>query len=222
MKSKYLAPLAAGLVLAVPASLAADNGAMAATPPVHEQRIMSSADGGVCRPFGDDGYRCRSFVAVENWSPTGDYIETRASINQHSATSTGYRYRYLECPIDRNALTVTPNRASVQVVMDSSSPLCNNYGEIVTFEPWSVEPWPFQGAVVLEADLLDPRYQDKQVTTHSWKDNALGTSWREHCQGGSGYGMSAGGMNIAGVYFPFGPEDTSGQFYMQSCGSSAR
>ena len=221
MMSKYLAPLAAGIVLAVPASLAADVGALAASPLMHEQRIMASADGGVCRPFGE-GYRCRSFAAVENWSPTGDYMETRAWIDQNSWSPTGYRYRHLDCPIERNALRVTPNRASVQVVMDSSSPLCTNYGEIVTYDPWTVEPWPFQGPVVLEADLLDPRYQDRQVVNHSWKDNALGTSWREHCQGGSGYGMTAGGMSIAGVYFPFGPEDTSGQFYMQTCGTNAK
>ena len=38
----------------------------------------------------------------------------------------------------------------------------------------------------------------------------------------AGYGMTAGGMNIAGVYFPFGPEDTSGQFYIQTCGTNAK
>ena len=221
MRIKYLAPLAAGLVLAVPMCFVADESAKAASPSVHEQRIMSSADGGVCRAFGD-GYRCRSFAAVENWSPTGEYIETRAWINQYSWTSTGYRYRYLDCPIERSALQVTQNRASVQVVMDSASPLCTNYGEIITYDPWSQVPWPFEGLVVLEADLLSPRYEDQQVTNHSWKDNELGTSWREHCQGGSAYGITAGGMNIAGVYFPFGPEDTLGQFYFQKCGTNSK
>lgn len=221
MKSKFLAPLAAALMLTVPTSDAADDGAKTATPATHEQRIMASADGGVCRPFGE-GYRCRSFVAVESWSPTGGYTETRASIDQSSSSPTGYRYRHLECPIERNALRVTPNQASVQVLMDSASPLCSNYGEIVTFDPWSQEPWLFEGPVVLEADLLGPRYEDQQVTNHSWKDNELGTSWRDHCQGGSAYGMTAGGMNIAGVYFPFGPEDTSGQFYFQKCGMNSK
>lgn len=221
MKSKYLAPLAAGLVVAVPTSFAADYRATAASPSVHEQRIMSSADGGVCRPFGE-GYRCRSFAAVENWSPTGEYMETRAWINQHSSSPTGYRYRYLDCPIDRSDLRVTPNRASVQVLMDSTSPLCTNYGEIVTYDPWSVQPWPFVGDIVLEADLLAPRYENRQSNIYSWSDNESGTSWREHCQGGAGYGVSAGGMNIAGVYFPFGPEDTSGQFYYQKCGTTSK
>ncbi len=221
MKSKHLAPLAAGLMLAVPTSYAADDGAKVEPPPTHEQRIMSSADGGVCRPFGE-GTRCRSFAAVENWSPTEGYTETRAWVNQNSSSPTGYRYRNLDCPIDRNALQVTPSRASIQVVMDSASPLCSNYGEIVIFEPWSVEPWPFEGQVVLEADLLSPRYEDWQVTSHSWTDNEMGTSWREHCQGGSAYEVTAGGMNIAGVYFPFGPEDTSGQFYFQKCGTSSK
>lgn len=220
MKSKYLAPLTAGIVLAVPVSLAADGVSLAASPSVHEQRIMASADGGVCRPFGE-GYRCRSFAAVENWSPTGEYIETRAWIDQNRWSPDGYQYRHIDCPIDRSALRVTPHRASVQVVMDSASPLCTNYGEIVTYDPWSVEPWPFVGNVVLEADLLGPRYQNRHNTGYSWSDNESGTSWKEHCQGGAGYGMTAGGMNIAGVYFPFGPEDTAGQFYYQKCGTTA-
>lgn len=225
MMNEYLALVAAGIVLAVPTSSVANNGPWAAGPPTHFQNTIASANGSGCESFGGDGsWRCRYFGVTEYRSPTGQYLETRAWLYVTVQRPFLHRWRYLDCPVGRNALRVTPSQAHVQTVIDADSAFCSNYGEIVTYDPWNVQFWRWGGPYSLEADLLNPRYQDRNNTSHSWTDNELGTSWREHCQGGAGNEVTVGGFRVLGntVDFnhSFGQPDSMGSFWYQKCGTT--
>jgi hypothetical protein len=73
----------------------------------------------------------------------------------------------------------------VQATVDADSGLCINYGEMVTFEPYSVEPWLFTGMVTAEATLLDPTYEEGRVSAVTYEDHESGETRHENCHGGT-------------------------------------
>ena len=191
------------------------------SPMVHSQRVMRSADGGYCNSVGDLN-RCRQFAATAYSDPSGKYLETRVWFDQWRNWSGGYGVRHIECTVDSKALKVTPQGAQVQAALDPESPLCSSYTEWVTFDPDTGEPvyglWPFPGPVMLEADLLDPRFQDRRVTSVTWRDNETGESQKENCHGGGGYRLQGGGFTTFGLYFAFGPDGGDGSYFYDTCG----
>lgn len=188
------------------------------SPVVHSQRVMESADGGFCSQAGDL-WRCRSFSVVATSEPSGKYRETIARLDQWRNWPGGYGYRHVECPVPRQALRVMPDKAFVEATFDADSPECFGYGEMVTYEPeYSSVPWLYTGIQTLEATLLAPKYQDRRLTSYTWKDNESGAMQRENCHGGSGWDLQGGGFTMIGLYRAFGPGDASGSFYYDTCG----
>jgi len=183
----------------------------------HGQRVMESADGGVCSQVGDL-WRCRVFVVTATSEPSGKYRETIARLDQWRNWPNGYAYRHVECPVPRQALRVMPDKAIIAVMIDTDAPECFGYGETVTLEPYSSEPWLYVGIETLEATMLAPKYQDRRVTSYTHTDNESGTSHHENCHGGSGWEIQGGGFTMIGIYRAFGPGDASGSFYYDTCG----
>lgn len=191
--------------------------------PDHSQRVWASADGGFCSFVEDQQLnRCRSFVVTEFRDVTGQYRETRAILNQWRSWPGGYSYRTVDCPVGRHVLRVMPGKALVDVTFDAESPDCIAYGETVTFDPYSVEPWLYTGMQTLQANLLSPRYTDSFVTNHSFRDEELRTGYRDNCRGGTGWEPRAGGFTMIGLYRAFGPEDATGSYSYQSCGTTEK
>lgn len=188
------------------------------SPMVQSQRVMESADGGFCSEAGDL-WRCRNFSVVATSEPSGKYRQTVARLDQWRSWPGGYGYRHVECPVPRQALRVMPDKAFVEATFDADSPDCFGYGEMVTYEPeYSSVPWLYTGIQTLEATMLAPRYQDRRVTSYSYKDNETGTTQRENCHGGSGWDLQGGGFTMIGLYRAFGPGDATGSFYYDTCG----
>lgn len=210
----------ATLLLACLAPAAGAQGAPDGTL-VHSRRVMRSADAGYCRMVGDLN-RCRQFAAMAYSEPSGKYLETRVWFDQWRNWSAGYATRHIECTVDAKALKVTPQGAQVRAALDPESPLCSVYTEWVTFDPDTGEPtygpWPFPGPVMLEADLLDPRFQDRRVTSMTWKDNETSESQKENCHGGGGYRLLGGGFTALGLYVAFGPDGADGSYFYDTCG----
>jgi hypothetical protein len=115
-----------------------------------------------------------------------------------------------------------PDKAFVEVTFDADSPGCTGYGSIVTFEPYSITEWRHTGLQALAADLLSPAYEDRRVTSYTFKDNRAGTSTRGNCRGGMGVEPQAGGFTMVGLYRAFGPGEASGWFQYDTCGSTAK
>jgi hypothetical protein len=186
-------------------------------PMAHSQRVIESADGGVCGQVGDLT-RCRQFSVQALSEPSGKYRETIVRLDQWRSWPGGYGYRHVECPVPRQSLRVMPDKAFAEVTFDADSHECTGYGETVTFEPYSTVPWLYTGLQTLEATLLAPKYQDRRVTSYTYKDNESGTTQRENCHGGSGWEVQGGGFTMIGIYRAFGPGDASGSFYYDTCG----
>lgn len=188
---------------------------------VHSKRVMRSADGGYCSSAGDL-FRCRQFAAMTSSDPAGENIETRVWFDQWRNWPAGYASRHIECTVDGKALKVIPQGAQVRATLDPQSPLCSTYTQWVTFDPDTGEPvyglWPFPGPVMLDADLLEPRFQDRRVTSVTWKDNQTGESQKENCHGGNGYRLQGGGFTVLGLYVGFGPDGADGSYYYDTCG----
>ncbi len=191
--------------------------------PDHSQRVWASADGGYCSFVEDQQLnRCRSFVVTEYRDVTGKYRETRVTLNQWRNWPGGYANRTIECPVGRHVLRVMRGKAIVDVTFDADSPDCIGYGETATYDPYSVQPWLYTGTQTLLADLLSPRYTDTFITNHSFRDEELGTGYRDNCHGGSGWEPRAGGFTMVGLYHAFGPEDATGSYWYQTCGTTEK
>lgn len=213
-------PVFAALIFSSMA-VSADAPSAPIMPLAHSQRVQSSADGGVCTQVGET-WRCRQFVVEEYSEPSGRYLETVFRGDQWRNWSNGYGYRHIECPVDRQALRVTPNHAVVQATVDADSGLCINYGEMVTFEPYSVERWLFTGLVTVEATLLDPTYEEGHVSAVTYEDHESGETRRENCHGGTAWRLNGGGMMLFGIYRAFGPGDADGSFRYETCGTTEK
>jgi len=194
---------------------------MPKTPGVHSQRVMESADGGVCGQVGDLS-RCRQFSVQAISEPSGKYRETIVRLDQWRNWPGGYGYRHVECPVPRQALRPMPEKAIVKATFNTDAAECFGYGEMVTFEPYSSVPWRYTGVETLEATLLSPRYQYRNVSSVTQKDNQTGTSQRENCHGGSGWEIQGGGFTMIGIYRAFGPGDATGSFYYDTCGTTIK
>ena len=190
-------------------------------PGLHSKRVMRSADGGYCSSVGDL-FRCRQFAAMTFTDPAGEYVETRVWFDQWRNWPAGYANRHIECTVDSKTLKVLPQGAQVRAILDPASPLCSTYTEWATMDPdtgeWVYGAWPFPGPVTLDADLLNPRFQDRRVTSVTWMDNQTGESQKENCHGGNGYRMQGGGFTVLGLYVAFGPDGADGSYYYDTCG----
>jgi hypothetical protein len=215
---RRMAFAAATVLLLVPLVAGSGPPTHARESAIHSRRVTASADGGVCRQAGDVT-RCRQFVATEYSEPSGRYHETVVRLNQWRNWSNGYGYRDLECVVDRQALKVLPNRALVNAALDVESARCYyNWGIVVTFEPYSEEPWTYAGIVDIDAALLDMRFENRQLTDVRFEDRQTGETHHEACHGASLWEPTGGGFTMLGLYFAFGPEDATGSYYYDSCG----
>lgn len=224
MKRAIIALAIAGVSVVAYASPPTGGGppTTAREPMIHSRRVTASADGGICRQAGDVS-RCRQFVATEYSEPSGKYHETVVRLNQWRNWSNGYGYRDLECIVDRQALKVLPNQAQLYAALDVESGRCYyNWGVVVTFEPYSEEPWPFSGIVDIDVTLLDMRFENRQQTNVRWEDRQTGETYREACHGASLWEPHGGGFTMLGLYFPFGPGDAVGSFYYDTCGITGK
>jgi len=216
-------------MLFVVAALLCAGAAIAADPPggrdsaSHAKWVNARAGGSYCSYVEDQQlWRCRSFEVTEYRDSTGKYRQTQATLHQWRTWPNAWGEREVICPVPRQALRVMTDKAFVEASFDADSPECTSHGAIVTYEPYSVTEWRYTGPQTLQADLLAPAYEDRRVTSYSFKDNQLGTSTRENCLGGTGVDPQAGGFTMVGLYRAFGPGEASGVFQYDTCGSTSK
>ncbi len=223
MRQKYLALATISAFLSVSISLAAGLEARVDLLPIRDQQVTAAADGAVCTYSpNENSWHCRSFAITQYRSPSGKYVETRAWAEEDISDPGSYSYRRVECMVGRGAIHVTPNQAWVQVLLEPASDFCVNSGGIEIYGSTDIQPWSFEASFTLEAELLEPGLQDQMLIQHSWKDNETGESSHQQCQSRAGYNILGGGMLIAGLYFPYGPDDASGHFYYEKCGATSK
>jgi hypothetical protein len=186
---------------------------------LHTQQVSANAGGGVCGEVGGL-WRCRSFAVSEYREQTGQFSETRVSLDQTRQGANFYAFRHVDCAVPRQALRVMPDKAFVKVTFDADSPECVSYGAAITEDPYTVVPWLWEGMQTLEADLLAPAQKERRVTSFTYENSETGTSNRQNCHGGAGLNMLGGGFTMYDIYRAFGPGDAEGHFAYDTCGTT--
>lgn len=175
--------------------------------------------------------RWRSFDIQSLSNSLGDYQETRINVYQQVDGPNEWGWRYVSCPVPRDALRVKNKSAEVDVTFDTEGTACERYGYRVRYDPdldeYIYSDWNYFGLVTVQAQLLSPgEEQSYQITEkQSQQDNVSGTSYdyRQSCRGGSAGNMLAGGFTMYGeaifgdAYFPFETDEADGQFTYRRC-----
>ena len=207
--------------------------ASAAPPAFKEQnRIYGNSVGaGSCNEI-ENGNICRDVSAWENYDVKGMYDSTEASIssnrNQYNPEdgSYSYGYRYLSCPITRNAIVANPNGATLEAVLDPSAPECFSYGYMESWDPingYQSGPWLYGVPMVISGQWLDPFNYGESMSNqrNSYFDGWSGviTNTVEHCKNSWADAMRAGGFSINARSWAFdGPDGPAwGNFSLSSC-----
>jgi hypothetical protein len=186
----------------------------------HTQRVMRSAYGGECKSVADV-WACASVVAQQERDWEGRYLQTFAAIDEYFSHADGYEARWVRCPIDAGKLQVAQNWASLSVSIDTESPDCVRYGEKVTWDPYTFEPYYFTGIVTAEGNWLSPGVQFKQIGNTVYTFNATGEQQRETCWYYGSWQILGGGFTVQGTFHPFGTPDSSGDFTSTRCNTIA-
>jgi hypothetical protein len=194
--------------------------------PIHNRRVERSADAGLCRQVGPV-YRCRQFAVIESLDTRTNRRETVLHVSYWGSSDGSYYYRNLDCPVDPGVLKLSPNGASVDVVVSPDAPGCVNEGEQVTFEPSNVTPYPFTAPVLVQAEMLDPGRQHSNVSVVTDQDNDMGTTVREQCRGSGGFALRAGEMRIGEVGVSivigqFAQPEAEGSYMSYGCGRAEK
>jgi len=182
----------------------------------HVQQVYRNAAAGECKS-GVNRTECVTVVAQEERDWAGIYLQTTVEVTEFVSDEAGYQFRSVNCPVDGAGLQVTPNWASLSASMDADAPECFRYGEKVTFDPPSFEPYDFTGTVTAEGNWLDPGNQFTQVANTVQTDNVTGEQQREKCRLYSGWLVLGGGFTVQGIFHPFGTADSSGDFSSNHC-----
>jgi hypothetical protein len=225
--------LSSGVIAALLASSAT------AAPPFFKDQNRSygnSVAGSLCNGI-ENGTLCRDLSAWENYDVKGTYEYTEAAISNSryqydpSDGSWSNSYRYLSCPIDRNALRVNPNQVTLEAVLDPNALGCYSYGYIESWDPineYQFAPFPFPGPMSVAGDWKDPfNYgESNSVQQNSYYDgsSAITTRTVDHCKYSWGDAMQAGGFSINERSYAFeGPYGPVGSSYnLSSCNTNSK
>ncbi|MDH5622246.1 MAG: hypothetical protein OEY74_09210 [Gammaproteobacteria bacterium] len=194
----------------------------AAAPAVFNQQNRSYgnwAGAGLCYDISD-GYICRDLYAWENYDVKGLYEFTEAAINIYryrsdpSDGSWSNSWRYLSCPIDKQALAAHPNGVTLEVTLDPEGAGCYSFDYMETCDPINgcqIEPWPFPGPMAVSGEWGDPfSYgQSKMIQNGTNYDGWSGTTskYMQQCEQRWGDAMQSGGFSMGIRSFEFtGPD----------------
>ena len=231
MNSLWRRAWAGGVVAALLAASAT------AAPPVYKQqnRIYgNSAYGASCTDIFNGSF-CRDVVAYENYDVKGTFEYTEVAIsnsrNVYDPTDGSYSfgYRYLSCPVDRQALSADKDAVSLEAMLDPSAPGCNSGGYIESWDPVNgpqYQEWVFPVVMHVTGEWLDPFYYYESLSNqkNTYYDGWSGTTTKnvEHCRYLSGDWMRAGGFSINARSWAFeGPDGPAWSgFSLSSCNSN--
>ena len=184
-------------------------------PADHTQPVTRSAGGGVCYDGPAGEFRCRFFGVSETVNVLDGSRETRLEYGFQRSGAEIWGYRYLNCPVDRKALNVTPNRATFNAeVVDPTAGSCSNWGYLCDAD--GCRDWLWTDPVIVKGEMTTPGYERTYVTSQQDRDNDSGVSTRAQCHGGGGERIHGGGVSFSTtggnfLYFPFGSVGPYGQ-----------
>lgn len=175
--------------------------------------------------------RWRTFEIYSFSDFMGNYEETRITVYQQVNGPNEWAWRYVACPVPKDALRVKNKSAEVDVTFDTAGPGCEGYGYRVRYDPETGEyvftDWYYFGMVTVQAQLLSPGMEQTYQLTEkqSQQDYVYGTSYdyRQSCTGGTAVNMLGGGFTMYGesifgnAYFPFETDEADGQFSYRRC-----
>ena len=201
-----------------------------AGPPVfsdHNRTYGNSVGAGKCDPL-PNGHRCRDLHAWENYDVKGEYQYTEVAIgfNFHRDFSDGSwvdGYRYLVCPVDQKAISVLPNRVSLEATLDPAAPGCYSDGQRVTWDPdpligYQFFPYGYSEPREVVGEWLDPMSYSKSISNRrdrfhdGWSDTT--STVVRNCKESFGDLMQDGGFSLGPQFHPFeGSEGPAWSFF---------
>lgn len=206
----------------------------AAAPPIFNEQNRSygnSAGAGICYEILN-GYICRDLYVSENYDVKGSYQFTEAAISIYRYRSDpddgswSNSWRYLSCPIDKEALVAHPNGVTLEATLDPEGPGCYAFDYMESCDPSNgcqVGSWPFPGPTDVTAEWADPfSYgQSKMIQSGTnydgWSDST--SKYAQQCEQRWGDAMRSGGFTEGARSFQFtGPEGPAWSNYsLSSC-----
>ncbi|MDH3431844.1 MAG: hypothetical protein OEQ14_17735 [Gammaproteobacteria bacterium] len=166
-------------------------------------------DGGSCT-YLEDGYRCRSIQAWENYDVKGTFEYTEASFNSwrydYDPSDGSYEegWHVLTCPVDQKAISANPNSVTIKVALDPDAPGCYQWGDLHTWDPVNGDQWfpfPFTpGTREIEGEWVDPfsfgssMWNQKDTYFDGW--SGMTSSALHRCKGTWGDMMTRGGFTL--------------------------
>jgi hypothetical protein len=210
-----------------------------AAPPFFKDQNRSYGNwvaGALCTEIVN-GTFCRDLSAWENYDVKGTYEYTEAAISNSryqydpSDGSWSNSYRYLSCPIDRNALRANPSQATLEAVLDPNSLGCYSYGYIESWDPvneYQFVPFSYPGPMSVTGDWKDPfNYgESNSVQQNSNYDGGSGIATKtvDHCKYSWGDAMQTGGFSINERSYAFeGPNGPVWSSYnLSSCNTNSK
>lgn len=207
--------------------------AAAAPPIVNEQNRSygNSASAGICYDILT-GYICRDLYVGEYYDVKGSYQFTEATISIYRSLSNpgdeswSNSWRYLSCPIDKQALVALPNGVTLEATLDPEGAGCYSYDYMESCDPINgcqTEPWPFPGPMEVLGEWADPfNYGQSKIIQNGtnydgWSDST--SKYMQHCEQRWGDAMQSGGFSTGIRSFQFeGPEGPAWSNYnLSSC-----
>jgi len=205
-----------------------------AAPPIFNEQNRSygnSVSAGICYDILN-GYICRDLYAWENYDVKGSYqfTEARISISRYRSDpadgSWSNSWRYLSCPIDKQALVANPNGVTLETTLDPAGAGCYSHDYIETCDPTNgcqTEPWPFPGPMDVAGEWADPfSYGQSKIIQNGtnydgWSDST--SKYAQHCEQRWGDAMQSGGFSEGIRSFQFtGPGGPAWSNYsLSSC-----
>jgi hypothetical protein len=193
--------------------------AASAEPPLYKfsnRAYENSVDGGACSYFENRQF-CRAIHVWENYDVKGEFEYTEASFEtwrdefDPSDGSWEHAWRALACPVDEDSITAHTNHVTIDVVLDTEYPGCNQWGYREGWNPideYYLEPYAFlPGVRLIEGEWRDPFSYGSSMWNGNFKtshyDGWSGTDWKEHgvnhCKSRWGDMMTSGGFTTIGV-----------------------
>jgi len=205
-----------------------------ADPPVNKYQSRwygNSVYAGACNDV-ENGYFCRDLSASENYDVKGTFQYVDATINswryQYDPSDGSYvsGSRMLSCPIDPKAISVNPNRVTLEATLDPGAPGCYSSGYLVSYDPvngYQTVEWLYTVPMAVSGEWADPFNYSNSVVNQkgTYFDGWSGTtsSYGQHCNQTWGDSMRSGGFTINTRSWeflgPVGPAWSS--YYLSNC-----
>lgn len=175
----------------------------------------------------ENGSFCRKLDASERYDLKGmlEYVEATIqswrSEYDPSDGSSVYGWRYLSCPVDRDAISVDVHGATFEATLDPQAVGCYSAGYLDSWDPvngYQTVPWSYPGPMAVKGEWADPFSYSRSVVNEKGMNydgwSGITSKYGQNCNGRSGELMQSGGFSIGARSWEFlGPEGAAWSSY---------